>query len=241
MLCNVDSRERRRNLDQMRITCCSALPRFFALCLLLYAGKTCPAQYSKEQTADLRRKAVEANLFRYIQVRGTNSRGLPLKSEMKRLRVPAVSIAALKDGRIDWARAYGYSQPGKRATTATLFEAASISKAVTAIGVLKLVQDGRLTLDENVNRYLKKCQIPDNQFTTDHKVTVRELLSHTSGIGSHNGEIYNPAEAPTLLQIFDGKPPARTAPVRVEAVPGSKFAYSNGGYLILSLLIEDIT
>jgi CubicO group peptidase (beta-lactamase class C family) len=78
--------------------------------------------------------------------------------------------------------------------------------------------------------------------TVKQKVTVRELLNHTSGIGTHNGEIYDPSSpVPTLLQLLEGEKPARTAAVRVKAVSGTKFAYSNGGYLVLSLLIEDVT
>jgi CubicO group peptidase (beta-lactamase class C family) len=108
--------------------------------------------------------------------------------------------------------------------------------------VLKLVEEGKIDLDTNVNEYLKRWKIPDNQFTAKKKVTVRELLNHTSGIGTHNGEIYDPSTPiPTLLQLLQGEKPARTPPVRVEAIPGTKFAYSNGGYLVLSLLIEDVT
>jgi len=73
-------------------------------------------------------------------------------------------------------------------------------------------------------------------------VTIRELLNHTSGIGTHNGELYDPAKRlPTLIETLDGEAPARTAPVCVETMPGSKFQYSNNGYLVLQLLIEDVT
>jgi CubicO group peptidase (beta-lactamase class C family) len=166
-----------------------------------------------------------------------------LVSQMKALGVPAVSIAGIRNGRIDWARAYGVSSlQGAPVSTETLFGAASISKPVTALGVLKLVEEGKIDLDANVNTYLKRWTIPDNQFTAQQKVTVRELLNHTSGIGTHNGDIYDPsAPIPTVLQLLEGEKPARSPPVRVEAIPGTEFAYSNGGYLVLSLLIEDVT
>ena len=166
-----------------------------------------------------------------------------LLSQMKALGVPAVSIAAIRNGALDWARVYGVaSLQGAPVSTETLFGAASISKPVTALGVLKLVEEGKVDLDTNANQYLKRWKIPDNQFTAKQKVTVRELLNHTSGIGTHNGEIYDSSSPiPTLLQLLEGEKPARTPPVRVEAVPGTKFAYSNGGYLVLSLLIEDVT
>ncbi|WP_165420385.1 serine hydrolase, partial [Edaphobacter modestus] len=166
-----------------------------------------------------------------------------LDSQMKALGVPAVSIATIRNGAVDWSRAYGVSSiEGAPVSTETLFGAASISKPVTALGVLKLVEEGKINLDANINQYLKRWKIPDNQFTAKQQVTVRRLLNHTSGIGTHNGEIYDPGSPiPTLLQLLDGEKPARTPPVRVEAVPGTKFAYANGGYLILSLLIEDVS
>ena len=188
-------------------------------------------------------EAVQDHLSRYVILKGAGKDEMNLTSQMKALGVPAVSIAAIKDGRIDWAHAYGSSSPqGLPASTRTLFGAASISKPVTALGVLKLVEERRIDLDVNVNQYLKRWKIPDNQFTAKEKVTVRRLLNHTSGIGTHNGEIYDPAQPmPTLLDMLNGEKPARTEPVRVEAIPGTEFAYSNGGYLVLYLLIEDVT
>ena len=100
----------------------------------------------------------------------------------------------------------------------------------------------KIDLDSDVNRYLKRWKIPENEFTHEKKVTVRELLNHTSGIGTHNGAFYDPSQpVPTLIQLLDGEKPATTPPVRVEAVPGTKWAYSNGGYLVLQLLVEDVT
>jgi CubicO group peptidase (beta-lactamase class C family) len=166
-----------------------------------------------------------------------------LDSQMKTLGVASVSMAAIRNGAIDWTRAYSNSSTeGPPVSTETLFGTASISKPVTALGVLKLVEDNKIDLDADINQYLKRWKIPDNQFTATQKVTVRELLSHTSGIGTHNGEIYDPSRPiPTLLQLLEGEKPAKTPPVRVEAVPGTKFAYSNSGYLVLALLIEDVT
>ncbi len=168
---------------------------------------------------------------------------MQLAAQMESLHVPAVSMAAIRDGRIDWVEAYGVaSLGGPKATTRTLFGAASMSKPLTAVGVLKLVEDGKIDLDANVNQYLKRWKIPQSAFTIEKMVTVRELLNHTSGIGSHNGAFYDPRQpVPTLLQLLNGEKPATTPAVRVEAVPGTKFAYANGGYLVLQLLIEDVT
>ena len=194
-------------------------------------------------SASGRRQSVEDHLCRYIVLQGGGGQTMTLAEQMAALHVPAVSLAAIRDGRIDWAQAYGaVSLGGAPATTKTLFGAASISKALTAVGVLKLAEEGRIDLDGDANQYLKRWKIPDNEFTVKAKVTVRELLNHTSGIGTHNGAIYDPSEPlPTLVEMLNGEKPARTAPVRVEAVPGTKFAYSNSGYLVLYLLIEDVT
>jgi CubicO group peptidase (beta-lactamase class C family) len=202
-----------------------------------------PAHEQTAQSAQQRMQAVENQLSRYVVIRGSRDAPMNLVSQMEVLGVLAVSIAAIRNGAIDWVRAYGVSSlQGEPVSTETLFGAASISKPVTALGVLKLVEEGGIDLDTDVNQYLKRWKVPDNQFTAKQKVTVRELLNHTSGIGTNNGDIYDPSEPiPTLLQLLEGEKPARTPPVQVEAIPGTKFAYSNGGYLVLSLLIQDVT
>jgi CubicO group peptidase (beta-lactamase class C family) len=194
-------------------------------------------------SAKQRMESVQDSLARYVVLSGSSNDHLQLASQMAALHVPAVSLAAIRDGQIDWAQAYGVSSlGGAPATTKTLFGAASISKPVTAMGALKLVEEHRIDLDVDVNQYLKRWKIPNNEFTAEKKVTVRELLNHTSGIGTYNGDIYDPSlPLPTLLQLLDGEKPARNAPVRVEAVPGTRFAYSNGGYMVLDLLVEDVT
>ena len=209
------------------------------LCALL----ALPIHSQMAQSAQQRMQAVQSHLSRYAIIRGSKNDEMNLDSQMKAFGVPAVSIAAIRNGKIDWARAYGVSSTeGAALSIETLFGAASISKPVTALGVLKLVEEGKIDLDANANHYLKRWKIPDNEFTAKQKVTVRELLNHTSGIGTHNGEIYDPGSPiPTLLQLLEGEKPARTPPVRVESIPGAEFAYSNGGYLVLSLLIEDVT
>ncbi len=207
--------------------------------LVIFAAAQAQTQLSKVQ----RIQAVQDHLSRYSSIENAPNQQLTLASRMVQLNAPGVSIALIRNGRIDWTRGYGVcSLGGQPVTPRTLFAAASISKPVTAMGVLKLVDEGKINLDVDVNQYLKRWKIPENQFTAQKKVTVRELLSHTSGIGTHNGAIYDPSQPlPTIIQVLNGEKPAKTVPVRVEAVPGSKFAYSNGGYLVLYLLVEDVS
>jgi len=197
--------ERWRNRELIRAWICSA-----AICGVGLAG----LQAQENPSASQRRQDVQDHLCRYIVLRGHGVGTMSLAEQMAALHVPAVSVAAIRDGRIDWARAYGVvSLGGPPATTKTLFGAASIAKPLTAVGVLKLVQERKIDLDADVNQYLKRWKIPENAFTVTKKVTVRELLNHTSGIGTHNGDIYDPSQPlPTLLEMLNGVKPARTLP-----------------------------
>ena len=215
-----------------------------AVCFLIGCNLCSAASAEGRKVSPKQRMAAtELHLSRHIRLLGSSEPDLHLEPQMAALHVPAVSMAAIHNGHIDWSEAKGVSSlGGSLVTTRTLFGAASISKPVTALGVLKLAEEHRIDLDTNVNEYLKRWKIPDSMFTVEKKVTVRELLNHTSGIGTHNGEIYDPKlPVPTLLELLDGKSPAKTPAVQVEAIPGTKFAYSNGGYAILYLLIEDVT
>jgi CubicO group peptidase (beta-lactamase class C family) len=144
---------------------------------------------------------------------------------------PGLAVAVIDGFKIAWAKGYGFTEPsGTRPVTAkTLFQAASISKPVTAMGMLALVQQGKLSLDEDVNAKLKTWKIPENEFTREQKVTLRRLASHTAGLTVSGFPGYEVDEKlPTLVQIFNGEKPANTPPIRVDAVPGTKEQYSGG-------------
>ncbi len=163
---------------------------------------------------------------------------------MELYKVPGLSLAVIDNFKIAWAKGYGVTEAGSTSpvTLHTLFQAGSISKPVAATGTLSLVEHGKLALDENVNLKTKSWQVPDNEFTKDQKVTLRRLLSHSAGLTVHGFPGYEAGTPiPTLLQIFNGEPPANTAPIRVEFVPGSKFQYSGGGITIEQQLVMDVT
>jgi CubicO group peptidase (beta-lactamase class C family) len=198
---------------------------------------------SETSVAD-RQIAVEHNLRYLTTFKGhLMEPGMSIRSQMRYHHVPGVSIAVIRHGRVEWAKGYGVaSLRGRPVTVDTLFNAASMSKPLTAMAVLKLVQEKKLSLDSDVNSYLKLWKIPNNKYTVRHKVTVRELLNHTSGIGTHNSEVLSRGEKiPSILEMLNGTPPAAIVPVRVETEPGSRFAYSNGAYLVLQLLISEVT
>jgi CubicO group peptidase (beta-lactamase class C family) len=166
-----------------------------------------------------------------------------LADRMAALHVPGVSIAVIHDGRIEWARGFGVTRVGGPAVTPdTLFQAASISKPVTALAVLHLVESGKLDLDTDVNQYLKTWKIPGNTFTETTKVTLRELLTHTAGVTVHGFPGYAVGAArPSVVQVLNGEKPANTPAIRVDTKPGTEWRYSGGGFVITEVLLEDVT
>lgn len=174
-----------------------------------------------------------AGLDRHAGRRHGSPDRAPLADLMRLYRVPAVSIAVRAEG--TWAGAYG------TATPRTVFQACSISKHVAAFGALRLVDQGVLDLDEDVDAYLTSWRLP----ATDGwrpVVTVRHLLSHTAGLSYNWFRGFHPDDLlPTLRQVLDGEPPANTPPVRAATLPGSRFHYSGSHYAVLQQVLEDVT
>jgi CubicO group peptidase (beta-lactamase class C family) len=169
---------------------------------------------------------------------------LDIEKLMKLYNVPGLSVAVIEDYKIAWVKSYGVTEPGGTVpvTPKTLFQAGSISKPVAAAGMLALVQEGKLLLDEDVNQKLKTWKVPENEFTKEQKVTLRRLASHSAGLTVHGFPGYDVNEkVPTLLQIFNGEKPANTAPIRVDFVPGSDERYSGGGVTIEQQLMMDVS
>jgi CubicO group peptidase (beta-lactamase class C family) len=167
-----------------------------------------------------------------------------IAERMKHYGVPAVSVALIDDGRIVWARAYGLADvAGNRvATPATLFQAASMSKPVASVAALQLVQEGRVALDAPVNASLRSWQVPENERTAGHPVTLRGLLTHTAGLTVHGFPGYAAGAAvPTVVQVLDGSAPANTGAVRVDTTPGAMWRYSGGGMTVMQQLMEDVS
>ncbi|HEV7406599.1 MAG TPA: serine hydrolase domain-containing protein [Chthoniobacteraceae bacterium] len=164
--------------------------------------------------------------------------------EMERQKVKGISIAIIEGGKVVKAQGYGFTDATRQTpvTPATLFQAASSSKCFTAYAALRLAEQKQLSLDEDLNRHLTSWQIPENDFTRTEKVTLRRILPHMAGfnIGGFYG--YPRGEAfPTLLAVLDGKAPAKSAPIRVGSVPGTKTEYSGGGYCVLQQWVIDVS
>lgn len=158
--------------------------------------------------------------------------------------VPGVSIAVIKDGKIQWTKGYGYAsvEDGKKVDENTMFQAASISKPVAASAALKLMEAGKLDLDADVNTYLKDWKIQDSRFTSENKITLRHLVTHTGGLTVHGFRGYAKGEAvPTVIQVLNGENPANSAAIVPDTMPGSIWRYSGGGYTIAQKVMEDVS
>jgi CubicO group peptidase (beta-lactamase class C family) len=186
---------------------------------------------------------VESGLLPAVMIKGETT-AMKLAERMAHYKVPGLSVAVINDGKIEWARGYGVVEKdgGKPVTTETLFLAGSISKPVAALAALRLVEQGKLDLDEDVNRKLKTWKVPENEFTKEKKVTLRGLLSHSAGLTVHGFPGYAvDAPMPTLIQILNGEKPANTAAIRADIAPGSRYRYSGGGYTVMQQLCMDVT
>ena len=206
-------------------------------CSIYTAPEARRASLGESRRAD----RIEHGLLPTVAVRGRDTTWL-LGDRMRRYGVPGVSLAVIDKGNVEWARAYGTLEGGgDRVKTTTLFQAGSISKAITAVAALRLVDRGVLRLDDDVNQKLESWKAPASDLTRNQPVTLRRLLSHGAGfnVPSFPGYVAG-TPVPTLLQVLEGTAPANTPAVRVETPPG-EWRYSGGGMTVVQQLIVDAT
>jgi CubicO group peptidase (beta-lactamase class C family) len=156
-------------------------------------------------------------------------------------QTPGVSIAVINGFEIEWACGFGVREKGKPepVTPETLFQAASISKPISALAVLRLVEQGRLNLDEDVNQRLTSWKIPAAG-SWQPRITLRQLLTHSAGLTVHGFPGYGVDEPlPTVVDVLEGRPPANTARIEVNILPGVRFRYSGGGTTVVQQLMTD--
>jgi CubicO group peptidase (beta-lactamase class C family) len=164
-----------------------------------------------------------------------------LKDRMSYFNTPGISIAVINNGKLEWARGFGYKNIEKKeiVTQNTLFQAASISKPVAALAFMKLKENNEIDIDTNISKYLQSWQIPSNNGWTPN-ISIRQLLSHTAGFTVHGFPGYAQTDdIPTTGQILNGAYPCNTEPVIVNILPGTRLRYSGGGVTIAQLILED--
>jgi CubicO group peptidase (beta-lactamase class C family) len=162
---------------------------------------------------------------------------------MAHYHVPGLSLAYLHNATLEWTQGFGVARVGgEPVTPETLFQASSISMPVTAVALLRLVEQRKLNLDIDVSQYLRSWKLPTNKFTEQKKVTLRELLSHTAGVTVAGYGGYAAGDkVPTLVQVLKGESPAKSPPVTIDLVPGTEYQYANGDYMIIQQILIDMT
>lgn len=152
-------------------------------------------------------------------------------------------VSYIQDGEVVWTKAFGVADrvKGTPMRTDNVFCTASASKALTAWGVMKLVEQGKIDLDAPVDQYLKRWHLPPSQFDS-RAVTIRRILSHTAGLTVNGYAGYYPRRhpLPSLKEVLDGQNQGNGA-VQIGWEPGTGYHYSGGGYTVLQMVIEDVT
>ncbi len=208
------------------------------ICAFAVLLTACSTQTTADKPDHIRQ--VETGLCTPVIIEGDST--WTIEERMKHYGVHGVSIAVIDGFKIAWAKSFGVMDTASKrpVTDSTLFQAASISKPVFAMAMLKLVEEGALKLDADVNTQLTSWKVPENEYTATEKVTLKRLLGHLAGTTVHGFEGYVPGDTlPTLLQILNGVAPANSPAVVVDQTPGSAWRYSGGGYCIAAQLMLD--
>ena len=189
-------------------------------------------------------KQVENNLSGGMHIQDSVNTWNLLK-RMKESGIFGVSIAVIHDYKLEWARGYGLADvAGNNAvTTQTLFQAASISKSLNGVGVLKLAQEKKIDLYADINNYLlPSWKFPYDTVSHGKKISVANLLSHTAGLTVHGFAGYAKGDSiPAVTQILNGERPANSAAIRSHEEPGKRSEYSGGGITISQKIVTDVT
>jgi CubicO group peptidase (beta-lactamase class C family) len=161
---------------------------------------------------------------------------------MEKYGVPGTAVSLVRDGEVVWLEGYGLADRdrGVPVTADTVFQVASISKAVTSWGVMRLVESGQLELDAPVEQYLTRWHLPTSNYDASG-VTIRRLLSHSAGlsVGGYPG-LRPDTQLPSLEESLSGDN-GGSGEVCIIMEPGAQFSYSGGGFTLLQLIIEEVT
>ncbi|MEK4485838.1 serine hydrolase domain-containing protein [Psychrobacillus sp. FSL H8-0484] len=173
-------------------------------------------------------------------------KNINIVERMKHYNVPGLSIALLGNGQIIGTENYGLLEveSDRKVNENSIFSACSISKFLTGMLAMKLINEGLLDLDDDVNERLVSWKVPENDYTKNKKVTLRNLLSHQSGIKDPEGsfsELNSKKEIPLMVELLEGETSYCKVPIEVKCEPESEFHYSDAGFCIIQQLIEDVT
>lgn len=214
-----------------------------ALAASLLALTTLPAIAADRRDSAIQ-AALDSGLRPTVIAAGNPAPHWSLQARMAEHHVPGVAIAVLRNGTLVHSAGYGTRAvgSGQPVNADTLFSVGSVSKVVTATTALRLVADGALALDADINTALRSWRVPGTDTPPQPHITLRMLMSHTAGLGVHGFADYLPGEPlPTLLQTLNGTAPAKNTPVRLQHAPGERGDYSGGGVMVEQQLLEDVS
>jgi CubicO group peptidase (beta-lactamase class C family) len=214
------------------VICCS-------LALTVACGKKVK---ETSANAESRMRQVEQSLEGVVPVEGEGK--WTIEERMAFYKVKGLSIAVIDNFKIDWAKGYGFAdaEEQRRVTTETLFQAASISKSLNGVGVLKLAQEGKVELGTDINTYLRSWKFPYDDVSNGKKITLANILSHTAGLTVHGFPGYQQGDSlPAIIEILNGTMPANSPAVRSKLEPGLRVEYSGGGTTISQCIVRDVT
>ncbi len=207
---------------------------------ILMLFQSCTKKSNTDTQIDLIKK-VETGLTTRVHIKDDST--WSIEERMKHYGIPGVSIAVIHNGEIAWAKGYGVTdkESNTPVTKQTLFQAAATTMPVTAYGTLCLVEQHKLDLDENINNYLKSWKVPENEFTKEKKVTIKNILNHSAGIHPRGtGRYYIDEKIPTLVQILNGTSPAKNEPITINKEPEESVRFAYASYVPIQQLMLDI-
>ena len=214
------------------------MKQILLILLTLFVGQV----FAQNKTLAKRIAQVENNLIPFVPVKGFE--GWNIIERMKYYNVPGVSIAVIKDYKIDWAKGYGLADTLQKSpvTTETMFSAGSISKFLMAVAALKMVENEQIKLEKPINDYLTSWKITENDYTKKTPITLRMLLSHSAGTSQSSYFGFTPDQPlPSVVEILNGSKISGTRPVVVNNEPNKEFRYSGGGSMIAQMALMDIS
>lgn len=194
-------------------------------------------------TINAKINAVENSLSPSV-IYGDTLPQMNIEKRMSETGIKGLSIAVIKNYKIEWAKGYGWAnvEEKRKVTTNTRFQAASISKSINSMGILKLFEMRKLDPEADINNYLSSWKFPYDSISKNKKISLYQLLSHTAGLDIHGFPGYKKTDTiPSIQQILDGKPTANTKAVRSIFEPGKRFKYSGGGTTISQMILADLT
>ncbi len=210
--------------------------------IIIILFQSCADLSKNDTTIDLINK-VEKGLTTQVYIVGDST--WTIEERMKHYGITGASIAVVKDGEIAWAKGYGFTDKESKipVTKQTLFQASALSIPVTTYGALCLVDQDKVALDENINSYLKSWKVPENEFTTEKKVTIRNLLNHSAGIFPifiDRGGFNVNEKKPTLLENLNGTYPAKNPPVTVNKEPSKSVLFAYTSFAPIQQMMLDV-